>query len=450
MTVSLITIMTGRKFKDLIEIWRHIFITMINGRNIPLIKIKIRCPECGSWMVGPNGTRKRKNGRVDAYICKNPECKKKGRKTPKQFIVTSSYEFKKFIQAKVKQLYEDMLKEGAKNKTLAKKYHVSPSEISALRTEIEKAIEKHHALNSLVDVPQPDKAIAIDETFLTIEGKKVYIIVATGYMTRKVLGVKVSYSRKEQDMREVFDEAEKNTMYPITTVTSDAWSGTIAMVKHLGREISHVIHKHKKPYKKAVIKHYEYNNTERVTTTIGVKTDVMKRRATRQGHYMVNRKPLNAPPPKKVGRPKGSKSKKNLKKSNKKKKRGRKGLFNVFDKGKKFFFKVDPYRKTIRGSKHLPAIIQTTLTDVLELFALKSIQNNVSENLNSVLQSLLRLRGPKTVDSVEQRIRAFLIVRNIPEILEEIEIERNVRGKFFKDNTTSMEFSQLINGCWAV
>jgi hypothetical protein len=187
-----------------------------------------------------------------------------------------------------------------------------------------------------------------------------------------------------------------------------------------------------------------------VTTDIGVKTDVMKTRATRQGHYLVKREPLNAPTPKKVGRPKGSKTKKKHKSSNKNKKRGRKGLFKVFDKGKKFFFKVDPYRKTIRVSKHLPATVQATLAEVLELFALKSIQNNVSENLNSVLQSLLRLRGPKTVESVEQRIRAFLIVRNIPELLEEIQIDRNVRGKFFKDNINSVEFSNLVNGVWTV
>jgi len=364
--------------------------------------------------------------------------------------VTTSYEFKKLVHGKLKQLYEDLLKDGAKNKTIAKKYNVSPSEISALRTEIEKAIEKHQTLDSLVDVPQPDKAIAIDETFLKIEGKKVYIIVATGYTTRKVLGIKVSFSRKEQDMREVFDEAEKNAYYPIMTVISDAWTSTMAMVKNLGREISHVIHKHKKPYDKAVIRHYEYTDTERVTTDIGVKTDVMEKRATRQGHYMVKREPLNAPPPKKVGRPKGSKTKKKVKNSNKNKNRGRKGLFKVFDKGKKFFFKVDPYRKTVKVSKHLPATVVTTLAEVLDLFALKSIQNNVSENLNSVLQSLLRLRGPKTVESVEQRIRAFIIVRNIPEILDEIQIDRNVRGKFFIDNISSPEFSNLVNGVWNV
>lgn len=438
--------MIGRRFKDLIEIWHQIFITMIDGLKIPLIEMKMRCPACGSWMVGPNGTRKRKNGRVDAFICKNPACKNEGRKTPKQFIATTSYEFKKLVHGKLKQLYEDLLKDGAKNKTIAKKYNISPSEISALRTEMEKAIEKHQTLDSLVDVPQPDKAIAIDETFLRIEEKKVYIIVATGYTTHKVLGVKVSFTRKEQDMREVFDEAERNTMYQISTVISDAWTSTIAMVKNLGREITHVIHKHKKPYDKAVIKHYEYTDTERMTTDIGVKTDVMKKRATRQGHYMVKREVLNAPPPKKVGRPKGSKTKKKVKSSNKNKKRGRKGLFKVFDKGIKFFFKVDPYRKKVRVSKNLPATVSATLAELLDLFALKSIQNNVSENLNSVLRSLLSLRGPKTIKFIERRIRTWVIVRNDPGILNEIQIDRNVRGTFLINNLKLLELPIFEKG----
>lgn len=442
--------MIGRKFKNLIEIWHQLFITMIDGLKIPLIEIKLRCPACGSWMVGPNGTRKRRYGRVEAFICKNPECKNEGRKTPKQFIATSSYEFKKLVRSKLKQLYEDILKDGAKNKTIAKKYNVSPSEISALRTEIETTIEKHQTLDSLVDVPQPDKAIAIDETFLRIEGKKVYIIVATGYTTRKVLGIKVSFTRSEHDMRAVYDEAERNTTHLITAVISDAWTSTIAMVKSLGREITHVIHKHKKPYDKVVIKHYKYTNTERVTTDIGVKTDVMERRAMRQGYHMETRTPLDALAPKKRGRPRGSKTKKKTKRSNKKKRRGRKGLFKVFDKGKKFFFKIDPYRKTVRTSNNLPVSVAAALAEVLNLFALKSIQNNVSENLNSVVKSLLRLRGPKTVESVERRIRAFLIVRNIPEILDEIQIDRNVRGKFFIDNINSLEFSNLVNGMWIV
>jgi len=439
--------MLGRDFTKFVEIWRTLFAVIISGVKIPLMKIKIRCPDCGSEMVRPYGTKRSGKRRVELFICRNPECLKerfkKGFNKARQFIVTTSLEFQDLIRDKLKALCEDLMKDGAKNKTIAKKYGVSPSEISALKTEIEIAIEKHRKLDSLVEVPQPDKAISIDETFLKIEGKKVYIIIATGYTSRKVLGIKVSFSRKEQDMREVFNEAESNTKYRIITVISDAWGSTISMVKNLGRNINHVIHKHKKPFDKAVIKRYEYTDTKRKTTDIGVKTDITKKRATRQGYYTIKEEPLNLPSSKKPGRPKGSKNKKKIKRSNKNKKRGRKGLFKVFDKGKKFFFKVDPYRKTVKVSKNLPASVAAALTEVLHLFALKSIQNNVSENLNSVLQSLLRLRGPKTIESVERRIRAWVIVRNNPEILDEIQIERTIRGTFLTNNLKLIELSNL-------
>lgn len=411
---------------------------MAGGLQIPLFKIKIMCPDCKSWEVGTNGTKMSGNKRVESFICKNPECLKerlkKKRKKARQFIVTTSYKYRKLINSKLKELYYDLLKDGAKNTTIAKKYGVSPSQISALRTEIETAIENHRTLDSLVDIPQPDRAIAIDETFLRIEGKPIYIIIATGYASHKTLGIKVSPTRKEKDMREIFDEAEKNTKYPISIVTSDAWGSTIAMVKNLGREIIHVIHKHKKPFDKAVIKLHEYTDTERITTDIGVKTDFTKKRAKREGYRMTTRSPLIPPPSKNQGRPKGSKNKRKRNPPKKKKKQGKKGIFQVFDKGKRFYAKVDPYRKTIKISKGLPASLATALAEVLNLYALMSIQNNLSENKNSILQSKMRLRGPKTVKSVERRIRATEIVQNQPEILEEIQISRNVRGSFYMNN----------------
>ena len=97
----------------------------------------------------------------------------------------------------------------------------------------------------------------------------------------------------------------------------------------------------------------------------------------------------------------------------------------------------------MKVSKNLPASVAATLTEVLNLFTLKSIQNNVSENLNSVLQSILRLRGPKTIKSVERRIRAWVIVRNNPEILDDIRIERTIRGTFLINNLKLIELSNL-------
>ena len=441
--------MTGRNFKNLEIIWRTIFAVMVNGLQIPLFKIKIKCPDCKSWMVGTNGTKKSGNKRVESFICKNPACLeeriKRKRKKARQFIVTTSYKYKKLIHSKLKELYYDLLKDGAKNTTIAKKYGVSPSQISALRTEIETAIENHQTLDSLVDMPQPDRAIAIDETFLRIEDKPIYIIIATGYESRKTLGIKVSPTRKEKDMREVFAEAEKNTKYTIAIVTSDAWGSTIAMVKNLGREIIHVIHKHKKPFDKAVIKLHEYTDTERITIDIGVKKDFTKKRGKREGYHMTTRTPLNPPPSKKRGRPKGSKNKRKRNPPKKNVKQDKRGVFKVFDKGKRFYAKIDPYRKTVKISKDLPASLKTALAEVLNLFALMSIQNNLSENKNSILQSKMRLRGPKTVESAERRIRATEIVQNQPEILEEIQISRNVRGSFYMNNLKVIEIPNMKN-----
>ena len=48
-------------------------------------------------------------------------------------------------------------------------------------------------------------------------------------------------------MREVFDEAEQNTKKAISDVVSDGWGATQTMTKNLCREITHIIHKHKRP-----------------------------------------------------------------------------------------------------------------------------------------------------------------------------------------------------------
>ena len=83
--------MTGRNFKDLKKIWRIIFTVMVSGLQIPLLKIKIKCPDCKSWMVGTNGTKKSGNKRVESFICKNPACLeerlKRGRKKARQFFL---------------------------------------------------------------------------------------------------------------------------------------------------------------------------------------------------------------------------------------------------------------------------------------------------------------------------------------------------------------------------
>ena len=92
--------------------------------------------------------------------------------------------------------------------------------------------------------------------------------------------------------------------------------------------------------------------------------------------------------------------------------------------------------------------IIAVLKELFELFFLKTVQNNVAEGSNSVLQSLLKLCGPKTISSVEDKIRAFVMIRNQPELLLKVRIDRNIRGTFISNDLITPELARLLNqGC---
>ncbi len=84
------------------------------------------------------------------------------------------------------------------------------------------------------------------------------------------------------------------------------------------------------------------------------------------------------------------------------------------------------------------------LNATLKLYDLMSIQNNLAENKNSILRAIIRLRGPKTIESVERRIRAMLKIRNNPELLDEIRLTRNMRGDFLINNLKLIECADLL------
>lgn len=177
---------------------------------------------------------------------------------------------------------------------------------------------------------------------------------------------------------------------------------------------------------------------------IGVKNNFFKKAGKRQFKYVEARTDLTPKIKKKKGRPKGSKTKKKRKKLRKKKKRGRKGLYTVFDKGKTGYAKINPYREKIKLSKGMSSQVGAGLNATLILFALMSIQNNLAENKNSILRAILRLRGPKTIESVKRRIRATLKVRNHPELLDDLRINRNISGDFAINNLKLIECADLL------
>ena len=94
--------------KPLIPLYRDLHIVIQGVVQLILGQLQIKCPLCGSYKDSTNGTRLRKDGRVEAIICKNPNCRNGNHKTPKQFILTTSYEFKNLVFNKLKRLYKDL------------------------------------------------------------------------------------------------------------------------------------------------------------------------------------------------------------------------------------------------------------------------------------------------------------------------------------------------------
>jgi hypothetical protein len=67
--------MTGRHKIEYKEHFMEIEVETSNGTVFTIKGIKIICPTCDSENTRENGTRKRKNTRVQAFMCANENCR---------------------------------------------------------------------------------------------------------------------------------------------------------------------------------------------------------------------------------------------------------------------------------------------------------------------------------------------------------------------------------------
>ena len=105
---------------------------------------------------------------------------------------------------------------------------------------------------------------------------------------------------------------------------------------------------------------------------------------------------------------------------------------------------------TLQFSKLCPAMAAEALHAAFSLYPRQCIQNNLAENTNSVLQSVVRLKGQKKPETVEELVRTTEIVRNDPAILEEITITRKVRGDLLLNNIKLADYGRLVKNGWDI
>ncbi len=63
--------------------------------------------------------------------------------------------------------------------------------------------------------------------------------------------------------------------------------------------------------------------------------------------------------------------------------------------------------------------------------------------INGVLAATMRLRGPRTEKTLEQRLWARIIVRNDLRVLEKIKVTLKVHGDFFLRNVAVADYARL-------
>jgi hypothetical protein len=433
----------GRKRKEYEEVHADFCIHSEFGLMLILVGVVLFCAFCKSTNLRSAGTRERKGTRVPAVMCANPNCPNRHGNRGPQFSPHTSGNIKVLVENDLKTMIHRLYVKGVHGSTVADEYGVSSSFVSFLRDEIDKAIERGVIRDRLVEQSTDDAAVSIDETFFKIGKTTIYVIIVRGYKSAKVLGVNVSKTRAEADIKKAFDEAQGNTTATITTITCDAWGATRKMAHELRYPLTLIIHPHKAPYDKVVIERVNYTPETREITQVGVPSDILTRRAKREYKYLQTSEPL-APPPKRVrGRPKGAKNKaKPAGKATKpKKEKHVRGIFKVFSSGKRGYVKVFPGKKTLLFPPTVLPPVQQGMSDAMALFAGKFIQNNWSETINNILRRLARLMGLRSEEKLDQRIRTFFIMWNDePEITEKV-FQKRHRANIFLNYHSGMAFN---------
>lgn len=420
------------------------------GVVLLLTNILIYCPECESTEINRNGTRPREHGRVAAFICTNQDClAKRGKKTGRQFTVLTSGEIVKLVEREISEIIDALYRRGAKAKTIASAHGVSDALVSTLKSAVDRTITRGLHRDKLVPQKTTDTAVSIDETFFKIDNETIYAIIARGYRTSKVLGINVSKTRAEADIRKAFDEAQANTSGRINVITTDAHGATRAMAMHLGYPVTAIVHPHKKPYKKAIIERIDYDGTDRVVTQIGVKVDVFKKRAKREYKYRQTRKSTIPPVKRPRGRPKGSKNKKKSKNTPPKspKKRGRPSIFEVFKSGKKGYMKIRPQFKSIKFLGKPLGPVMTGLSDAFSIFAGMHIQNNKAETVNNVIRAVMPLGGQRTLEQLDGRLRAIGRMRNDPSLDPTSQLHHRYNARVYLKRFAGSDFRHDFSNC---
>jgi len=103
------------------------------------------------------------------------------------------------------------------------------------------------------------------------------------------------------------------------------------------------------------------------------------------------------------------------------------------------YAKCDPYKARVKLLGQQDTGIIRALNDAMDLFGGISIQNNISESINSFIRLHFKFRGPRTIKSLEAEIRLYAMARNNGSLIDEKAIEYSP-GKSWLNREISIKY----------
>lgn len=194
--------------------------------------IEVKCKFCGSTSTVKNGHRKG----TQYWLCKN---------CGRGFVDNKAIPKSRFPVDIVGRALYNYYAGMSLNAVAEGVRQDSDNRISVTDTSIYNWLGKYTAiaLNEAANYkPQVSKKWVMDETVVTLDGKKWWLITALDWDTRYLLGTKLSINRNNKDIREVLESATAKTGVIPDEVLTDGWGGyREAMEQAYGADSKHIV-----------------------------------------------------------------------------------------------------------------------------------------------------------------------------------------------------------------
>ncbi len=392
----------------------------------------IECPNCEelpAWIV-KNGHETSIKGNPQKYKC---QC------CDGQFMAHTCRFWKEQVVTFISNLITSYYCESRTLESFAREYHVSTGQLSRLLdgfwiTFLEEAVELELLEREWIGLPAAEcqliQSIWIDETFIKIQGKWWYLIVAVDKQGR-VIHLQLADNRSEETIWSFWTVLM--TKCPvIELIVSDGLPGYEKACKKMRRRVIHVQHIHEGDRKRVKATLHEYDSEKGIhhADQVGMKNNALLGEESKEIRYM-EKSSKDSEVKRPRGRPKGRKDSTPRKKrtdqentDNSSQVEGKKlakkrGPKNVFKDGHRYvidpfpdqqgfgIMPLDPPVTAVLGTNREQLIVLAILMTLMKEFSGKHITSNRIENKFSCFDAWQTTRGRRTPRTVDRDATLF-------------------------------------------